>query len=160
MKGPTICRLPCGSARRTSKPSPRSRVRGTMTSSSASQVLGSPSTGSLEGSQLMENSLCFEVLISANPVVVPANAPDPKSQKLFAALASRPILCKYIHLWLWAPAFAGTTREVEVTIIPPLKPGARLLRIDGPVIETARLILRPWRSDDIAANTAMLSDRG
>ena len=37
MKGPTIWRLPCGSARRTSKPSPRSRVRGTMTSSSASQ---------------------------------------------------------------------------------------------------------------------------
>jgi RimJ/RimL family protein N-acetyltransferase len=56
------------------------------------------------------------------------------------------------------PAFAGTTREVEVTIIPPLKPGARLLRTDGPVIETARLILRPWQSADIAANTAMLSD--
>ena len=45
-------------------------------------------------------------------------------------------------------------------MIPPLKPGARLLRVDGPVIETARLILRPWRSDDIAANTAMLSDPG
>jgi len=27
-----------------------------------------------------------------------------------------------------------------------------------PVIETERLILRPWRSDDIAVNTAMLSD--
>ena len=45
-------------------------------------------------------------------------------------------------------------------MIPPLKPGARLLRVDGPVVETARLILRPWRSDDIAANTAMLSDPG
>jgi len=43
-------------------------------------------------------------------------------------------------------------------MIPPLKPGAKLLKVDGPVIETARLILRPWRSDDIAANTAMLSD--
>jgi len=45
-------------------------------------------------------------------------------------------------------------------VIPPLKPGARLLRVEGPVIETARLILRPWRSDDVAANTAMLSDPG
>src|ERR1700733_3438552 len=53
MKGPTICRLPCGNARRTSNPSPRSRVRGTMTSSSASQDWGSPSMGSLEGCQLM-----------------------------------------------------------------------------------------------------------
>ncbi|WP_249165551.1 hypothetical protein [Bradyrhizobium sp. AUGA SZCCT0431] len=45
-------------------------------------------------------------------------------------------------------------------MIPPLKPGAKLLQADGPVIETARLILRPWRSSDIAANTAMLSDPG
>ena len=45
-------------------------------------------------------------------------------------------------------------------MIPPLKPGAKLLRVDGPVIETARLILRPWRSNDIAANTPMLSDPG
>src|SRR5580704_14047650 len=37
MKGPTICRLPCGNARRTSKPSPR--------------------FGSLEGCQLMISSL-------------------------------------------------------------------------------------------------------
>jgi RimJ/RimL family protein N-acetyltransferase len=43
-------------------------------------------------------------------------------------------------------------------MIPPLKPGARLLKVDGPVIETARLLLRPWRASDIAANTAMLSD--
>jgi len=45
-------------------------------------------------------------------------------------------------------------------MIPPLKPGAKLLRVDGPIIETERLILRPWRSEDIAANTAMLSDPG
>src|SRR5215216_2885849 len=63
MKGPTICRLPCGSARRTTKPSPRSRVRGTMMRSSASQVLGSPSTGSLEGCQLMGDSLRFCAII-------------------------------------------------------------------------------------------------
>src|SRR3954465_13169698 len=37
MNGPTIWRLPCGNALRTSNPSPRSRVRGTITSSSASQ---------------------------------------------------------------------------------------------------------------------------
>ena len=43
-------------------------------------------------------------------------------------------------------------------MIPPLKPAAKLLRIDGPVIETARLILRPWQGRDIAENTAMLSD--
>src|SRR6185437_14723093 len=45
-------------------------------------------------------------------------------------------------------------------MIPSLKPGAKLLKVDGPVIETARLILRPWRASDIAANTAMLSDPG
>ena len=45
-------------------------------------------------------------------------------------------------------------------MIPPLKPGAKLLQADGPVIETERLILRPWRASDIAANTAMLSDPG
>src|SRR6266436_8068829 len=53
MNGPTIWRLPCGSARRTENPSPRSRTRGTMTSSSASQDRLSPSTGSVEGIQLM-----------------------------------------------------------------------------------------------------------
>ena len=41
-------------------------------------------------------------------------------------------------------------------MIPPLKPGASLMPVDGPFIETARLILRPWRESDIAANTAML----
>jgi RimJ/RimL family protein N-acetyltransferase len=45
-------------------------------------------------------------------------------------------------------------------MIPPLKPGAKLLRVDGPVIETGRLILRPWRSEDISPNTTMLSDPG
>ncbi|MGY2810539.1 GNAT family N-acetyltransferase [Bradyrhizobium sp. USDA 4506] len=39
-----------------------------------------------------------------------------------------------------------------------IKPGASLLQVDGPVIETARLILRPWRASDIAGNTRMLSD--
>src|SRR3954453_2073995 len=34
------------------------------------------------------------------------------------------------------------------------------MRAEGPVIETERLILRPWRSEDIAQNTAMLSDPG
>src|SRR5207247_9959276 len=50
--------------------------------------------------------------------------------------------------------------EAGNRMIPPLKPGAKLLRVDGPIIETERLILRPWRSADIAANTAMLSDPG
>ena len=48
--------------------------------------------------------------------------------------------------------------KMDTAMIPPLKPGARLLQVDGPVIETARLILRPWRSSDVAANTTMLSD--
>jgi RimJ/RimL family protein N-acetyltransferase len=39
-----------------------------------------------------------------------------------------------------------------------VKPGAVLAQINGPVIETARLILRTWRESDIAANTAMLGD--
>jgi RimJ/RimL family protein N-acetyltransferase len=43
-------------------------------------------------------------------------------------------------------------------MIAPLKPGATLARLSDPVIETARLLLRPWRSDDIAPNTAMLGD--
>jgi len=44
-------------------------------------------------------------------------------------------------------------------MIPPLKPGARLLQVHGPVIETERLLLREWRSSDIAQNTVMLSDQ-
>jgi RimJ/RimL family protein N-acetyltransferase len=43
-------------------------------------------------------------------------------------------------------------------MIAPLKPGAALAQINGPIVETERLILRPWRSADIAPNTAMLSD--
>jgi RimJ/RimL family protein N-acetyltransferase len=45
-------------------------------------------------------------------------------------------------------------------MIVPVKPGAALAQINGPVIETERLMLRPWRADDIAPNTAMLSDPG
>ena len=43
-------------------------------------------------------------------------------------------------------------------MIAPLKPGTTLAQINGPVIETERLILRQWRSEDIAPNTAMLAD--
>jgi RimJ/RimL family protein N-acetyltransferase len=45
-------------------------------------------------------------------------------------------------------------------MMPPLKPGAALAKMQGPIIETERLILRPWRATDIAPNTAMLSDPG
>lgn len=45
-------------------------------------------------------------------------------------------------------------------MIPPLRPGATLLEVSGPIVETKRLILRPWRAGDVAANTAMLSDPG
>src|ERR1700682_896381 len=146
MKGPTICRLPCGSARRpTSNPAPRSRVRGTMTRSSASHDLASPSTGSLEGCQLMGDSFGF-----AGIILHPPPPPRERSGEFAASLAlgTMTALCTYSE---------NTGRK---QMIPPLKPGAMLLEVDGPVIETARLILRPWRSDDIAANTAMLSDPG
>ncbi|MBR0757167.1 GNAT family N-acetyltransferase [Bradyrhizobium jicamae] len=43
-------------------------------------------------------------------------------------------------------------------MVSPIKPGAKLLQVDGPTIETPRLILRPWRVSDIARNTAMLGD--
>jgi RimJ/RimL family protein N-acetyltransferase len=43
-------------------------------------------------------------------------------------------------------------------MVSPLNPDVRLLQVSGPVVETARLILRPWQASDIAANTAMLSD--
>jgi len=43
-------------------------------------------------------------------------------------------------------------------MIAPLRPGAALAQINGPVIETERLILRQWRGSDIAPNTAMLAD--
>jgi len=43
-------------------------------------------------------------------------------------------------------------------MLAPLKPGVSLGQPDGPVIETERLMLRPWRGADVAPNTAMLSD--
>jgi RimJ/RimL family protein N-acetyltransferase len=43
-------------------------------------------------------------------------------------------------------------------MIAPLKPGVTLAGLNGPVIQTERLILRPWRNADIAPNTAMLAD--
>jgi RimJ/RimL family protein N-acetyltransferase len=43
---------------------------------------------------------------------------------------------------------------------PSIKPGAALAHLDGPVIETAHLILRPWRLADVAPNMAMLADPG
>jgi RimJ/RimL family protein N-acetyltransferase len=48
--------------------------------------------------------------------------------------------------------------EDILSMTPAPKPGATLAQLNGPVIETERLILRPWRGDDIAPNTAMLSD--
>src|SRR5580704_13174748 len=56
MNGPTIWRLACGSARCTEKPPPRSRTRGTIIKSSASQVRLSPRTGSCAGIQLISFS--------------------------------------------------------------------------------------------------------
>jgi RimJ/RimL family protein N-acetyltransferase len=38
------------------------------------------------------------------------------------------------------------------------KPNAALAQLNGPVIETPRLKLRQWRSDDVAPYTVMLSD--
>jgi RimJ/RimL family protein N-acetyltransferase len=49
---------------------------------------------------------------------------------------------------------------METLMIPPLKPGATLAQLRGSVIETGRLILRPWRDTDIAPNSAMLADPG
>jgi RimJ/RimL family protein N-acetyltransferase len=43
-------------------------------------------------------------------------------------------------------------------MIAPLKPGAILAQLNGPVIETERLKLRQWREADIVPNTAMLAD--
>jgi RimJ/RimL family protein N-acetyltransferase len=43
-------------------------------------------------------------------------------------------------------------------MIAPLKLGITLDQPGGPVIETARLKLRPWREADIAPNMAMLAD--
>jgi RimJ/RimL family protein N-acetyltransferase len=43
-------------------------------------------------------------------------------------------------------------------MIPRAKPGATLAQLNGPILHTERLVLRPWRGSDIALNTAMLSD--
>ena len=43
-------------------------------------------------------------------------------------------------------------------MLPPLKPGVTLARLSDPVIETEHLVLRPWRAEDVAPNTAMLGD--
>ncbi|NVN85616.1 MAG: GNAT family N-acetyltransferase [Rhodopseudomonas sp.] len=45
-------------------------------------------------------------------------------------------------------------------MLAPIGAGSNLAQLNGPVLETARLILRPWREADIAPNTAMLSDPG
>jgi RimJ/RimL family protein N-acetyltransferase len=45
-------------------------------------------------------------------------------------------------------------------MIAPLKPGVTLPQPSGPVIETARLILRQWRGGDVVPYTAMLADPG
>jgi RimJ/RimL family protein N-acetyltransferase len=45
-------------------------------------------------------------------------------------------------------------------MLPPLKPDVVLGQSSGPVIETVRLKLRRWRGDDVAPNSAMLSDPG
>ncbi len=43
-------------------------------------------------------------------------------------------------------------------MIAPVKPGAALARLNGPMLETEHLVLRPWCGADIAPNTFMLSD--
>jgi RimJ/RimL family protein N-acetyltransferase len=43
-------------------------------------------------------------------------------------------------------------------MIVPFRKGAALAQLNGPMIETKRLILRTWREADVAPNTAMLSD--
>ena len=43
-------------------------------------------------------------------------------------------------------------------MIAALKPGVTLDALNGPILETERLLLRPWRGDDAAPNTAMLGD--
>jgi RimJ/RimL family protein N-acetyltransferase len=48
--------------------------------------------------------------------------------------------------------------KMETAMIAPLKTGVALAQPNGPVVETARLRLRQWRSGDIAPYTAMLAD--
>src|SRR5712672_107115 len=62
-----------------------------------------------------------------------------------------------------SPAMTGKNgmlhgQKFEEPMIPTLKPGAALARLDGPVIETERLKLRMWCEADIEPNTAMLAD--
>lgn len=45
-------------------------------------------------------------------------------------------------------------------MIAPLKPDASLAQVNGPMLETERLILRQWRGSDVGPNMAMLSDPG
>jgi len=45
-------------------------------------------------------------------------------------------------------------------MIVSVKPGAAIAQVNGPVIETGRLILRTWRANDVTPNTVMLSDPG
>jgi RimJ/RimL family protein N-acetyltransferase len=49
---------------------------------------------------------------------------------------------------------------MEAAMIVPVRPGVTLAQPQGPVIETARLKLRQWRSADMAPYTAMLADPG
>ena len=48
--------------------------------------------------------------------------------------------------------------KMEAVMIFSLKTGVTLAQPNGPVVETARLRLRQWRSIDIAPYTAMLAD--
>src|SRR5712691_6911872 len=67
MKGPTMRRLACGSARRTVK-WPTSTLRGTMMRSMASAARASPGAGSLPGKKLMALTLVhrFDAFSTAN----------------------------------------------------------------------------------------------
>jgi RimJ/RimL family protein N-acetyltransferase len=59
-------------------------------------------------------------------------------------------------------AIVSTRRDDAIedvfSMTPAPKPGATLAQLRGPVIQTERLILRPWCGQDIAPNTVMLCD--
>src|ERR1700676_1738846 len=173
MKGPTIWRLPCGSARRTSNQSPRWRGRGPMTSSSASQDLGSPSTGSLVGIQLIEASVIFAVIIAAficcRPSTETSQSGECRNARcVFRRHPEERALGARLEGWHEAPPSVilrgslslAPQDDEEKPMFAPLKPGVTLGRPNGPVIETERLKLRQWCGADVAPNTAMLSDPG
>src|SRR6516165_91896 len=94
MKGPTMRRRACGSARRTSK-WPRSTLRGTMTRSMASAAVALPGGGSLPGKKLMTESSLFHIQrlgTDGLAVRVERDLLDPcfgKAQKLLAAALER-----------------------------------------------------------------------